>query len=222
LEELCETQGIEIIQALITRISPPQQIALPVRQRQIAAQQSEQYVKEIEQQLSEQNLIVEQELVKQKQALIAAEQEVVKLTVEAQRQQEVAVIGAEQRRKVAEVELAAAKDQADAITARGNASAEVINFENEAEAAGWKKSVEAYGDSGDEFARWVLLKKLAPSYRQLMVNTGDSPLMDIFSEFNPEVGKATTPESKSETKPKPKQAETKNTSSDNQDSGDQE
>ncbi|TWU57455.1 SPFH domain-containing protein [Rubripirellula reticaptiva] len=218
LEELCETQGIEIIQALITRISPPQQIALPVRQRQIAAQQSEQYVKEIEQQLSEQNLKVEQELVKQKQVLIAVEQEVVKLTVEAQRQQEVAVIGAEQRRKVAEVELSAAKDQADAITARGNAAAEVINFENEAEAAGWKKSVEAYGDSGDEFARWVLLKKLAPSYRQLMVNTADSPLMDIFSEFNPEVETADKLEIKPETKP----TEDKNARSDNQDSGAQE
>ncbi len=184
LEKLCEQQGIEIIQALITRISPPQQIALPVRQRQIAVQESEQYVKQIEQQLSEQKLKVEQELVKQKQVLIAVEQEVVKLTVEAQRAQEVAVIGAEQRKQVAETELAASKDQALAITARGKAAAEVINFQNVADAAGWKKSVEAYGDSGDEFARWVMLKKLAPSYRQLMVNTADSPLMDIFTEFN--------------------------------------
>lgn len=184
LEATCQRQGIEIIQALITRISPPQQIALPVRQRQIAVQEAEQYVKQIEQQLSEQQLRVEQELVKQKQVLVGVEQEVVKLTVEAQRQQEVAVIGAEQRKKVAEVELAAAKDQAEAITATGKAAAEVVNFQNAAEAAGWQKSVEAYGDSGDEFARWVMLKKLAPSYRQLMVNTADSPLMDIFSDFN--------------------------------------
>lgn len=186
LEATCQRQGIEIIQALITRISPPQQIALPVRQRQIAVQEAEQYVKQIEQQLSEQQLRVEQELVKQKQVLVGVEQEVVKLTVEAQRQQEVAVIGAEQRKKVAEVELAAAKDQAEAITAKGKAAAEVVNFQNAAEAAGWQKSVEAYGDSGDEFARWVMLKKLAPSYRQLMVNTADSPLMDIFSDFNVE------------------------------------
>ena len=115
---------------------------------------------------------------------VEVEQEVVKLTTEAQRRQEVAVIEAEQRKKVAEVELAAAEDQAQAITARGEAAAEVINFENEAEAAGWQKSVEAYGGSGDEFARWVMLKKLAPSFRQMMVNTADSPLMDIFNEFN--------------------------------------
>lgn len=184
LEATCQRQGIEIVQALITRISPPQQIALPVRERQIAVQQAEQYLKEIEQQASEQQLRIEQELVKQKQVLVEVEQEVVKLTTEAQRQQEVAVIEAEQRRKVAEVELAAAQDEAEAITARGEAAAEVINFENEAEAIGWQKSVEAYDGSGDEFARWVMLKKLAPSFRQMMVNTADSPLMEIFNEFN--------------------------------------
>jgi regulator of protease activity HflC (stomatin/prohibitin superfamily) len=184
LEATCKQQGIEIIQALITRISPPQQIALPVRERQIALQQANQYVKEIEQQASEQQLKIEQELVKQKQVLVAVEQEVVKLTTEAQRQQEVAVIEANQRKKVAEVELAAAEDQALAITARGEAAAEVIHFENEAEAAGWQKSVEAYDGDGDEFARWVMLKKLAPSFRQMMVNTADSPLMNIFNEFN--------------------------------------
>lgn len=184
LEDTCRSQGIDIIQALITRISPPQQIALPVRQRQIATQQAEQYVKEIEQQLSEQQLKIEQELVKQKQVLVEVDREVVKLTVEAQRQQEVAIIEAEQKKKVAEVELAAAKDEALAITAHGEAAAEVINFENAAEAAGWQKSVEAYDGSGDEFARWVMLKKIAPSFRQMMVNTADSPLMDIFTEFN--------------------------------------
>lgn len=86
--------------------------------------------------------------------------------------------------KVAEFELLAAKDQAEAISARGKAAAEVIAFENEAEAAGWKKTVEAYDGSGDEFARWVMLKKRAPSYRQMMINTADSPLMEIFEEYN--------------------------------------
>ena len=184
LEETCKSQGIEIVQALITRISPPQQIASPVRDRQIATQQAQQYVKQIEQQTSEQQLKIEQELVKQKEALVEVEREVVKLTTQAQREQEVAVIEAEQGRKVAEVELQAAIDQAGAITAKGEADAEVIKFENEADAAGWQKSVEAYDGNGDQYARWVMLKKMAPSFRQMMVNTADSPLMDIFNEFN--------------------------------------
>ncbi|WP_286764490.1 MULTISPECIES: SPFH domain-containing protein [Rhodopirellula] len=186
LGETCRQQGIEIIQALVTRISPPQQIASPVRDRQIATQQAQQYVKEIEQQTSEQQLKIEQEMVKRKEALVEVDREVIKLTTEAMRQQEVAVIEAEQRKKVAEVELAAAKDQSEAILAQGKAEAEVIGFENEAEAAGWVKSVEAYDGDGDEYARWVMLRKLAPSYRQMMVNTADSSLMNIFNEINSE------------------------------------
>jgi regulator of protease activity HflC (stomatin/prohibitin superfamily) len=184
LEATCKNQGIEIVQALITRISPPQQIALPVRQRQIATQKGEQYVKQIEQQESEKNLSIEQEMVKQKQALIEVEREVVTLTTEARRKQEVAIIGANQRKKVAEVELAAAKDQADAILSLGKADADVIGFGNEAEAAGWKQAVAAYEGDGNGYARWVLLRKLAPSFKQMMINTADSPLMQIFEEFN--------------------------------------
>jgi len=184
LEETCRSQGIEIVQALITRISPPQQIALPVRERQIAVQKAEQYIKQIEQQASEKELRVEQEMVKRKEALIEVEREVVKLTTEAQKEQEVAIIGANQRKIVAQTELAAAADQAEAILARGKAEADVIQFGNEAEAAGWKQAVAAYDGDGNGYARWVLLRKMAPSFKQMMVNTADSPLMKIFEEFN--------------------------------------
>jgi len=184
LEETCRSQGIEIVQALITRISPPQQIALPVRERQIAVQKAEQYVKQIEQQNSEKELRVEQELIKQKQSLVEVQREVVKLTTEAKRAQEVAVIGANQRKTVAQTELLAAADQAEAILALGKAEADVIAFANEAEAAGWKQAVAAYQGDGNGYARWVMLKKLAPSFKSMMVNTADSPLMQIFEEFN--------------------------------------
>ncbi len=194
LAKTCDEQGIEIVQALITRISPPQQIAEPVRQRQIATQEAEQYQKQIEQQMSEQQLRIEQELVARKEALVEVEQEVVTLTTEAQRTQEVAVIGAEQRKAVATTELAAAEDQAQAITALGQAAADVIGFENEAEAAGWAKAVEAYKGSGDEYARWVMLRKMAPSFRKMMVNTADSPLMEIFKDFNQTVPPVLTTE----------------------------
>ena len=57
-------------------------------------------------------------------------------------------------------------------------------FDNQAEAAGWKKAVEAFSGDGDEYARWVMLKKLAPSFRRIMVNTADSPMMEIFKSYN--------------------------------------
>jgi regulator of protease activity HflC (stomatin/prohibitin superfamily) len=183
LEKTCEAQGIEIVQVSISRINPPQKIADPVRKRQIAVQTEKQYARQLLQQESEQKLAVEKELVKQKRALVEAEQAVVKKVTEAQRQQEVSVIEANQRLKVAEFEQQAAEDQAAAILARGEGQAEVIQFDNQAEAAGWKKAVAAFSGDGDEYARWVMLKKLAPSFRRMMVNTADSPLMEIFRSY---------------------------------------
>jgi hypothetical protein len=43
--------------------------------------------------------------------------------------------------------------------------------------------VAAFSNDGDEFARWSLLKKLAPAYRSMMVNTADSPIMEIFRKY---------------------------------------
>jgi regulator of protease activity HflC (stomatin/prohibitin superfamily) len=191
LKNTCQTQGIEIIQALITRINPPEKIADPVQKRQIAIQEEEQYKKQLLQQTAEKQLIIDKETIKQKQAIVGSEQEVIKLITQAEREQEVTLIDANQRLKVAEFELSAAEDLAAAEMARGKAAAEVIEFQNAAEAAGWKKSVDAFGGNGDLYARWVLLKKLAPAFRQMMVNTADSPLMDFFEEYN--IGKNGTP-----------------------------
>ncbi|MCA9216106.1 MAG: hypothetical protein KDB27_23725 [Planctomycetales bacterium] len=183
LASTCESQGIKIIQALITRIYPPQKIAKPVRDRQMATQQQHQYEKQIVQQESEKQLAIETELIKQKQALVEADRKVVRTVTEAKREQEVALIQAKQKLRVAELNLEAATDLAAAVTAKGEAAAEVIKFKNAAEAAGWKRAVAAFSNDGDAFARWVMLKKIAPSYRQMMVNTADSPIMDIFSQY---------------------------------------
>jgi regulator of protease activity HflC (stomatin/prohibitin superfamily) len=180
----CDKQGIEIIQALITSIKPPDKIADPVRRREIAQQQENQYKKEIEQQKAEQNLAVEKAKVLQKKEQVSANQEVVVVTTEAKKKQEVALIDADKRLAVAEQKLLAAQDLAAAIMAKGKADANVINFANEAEAAGWQKSIAAFSGNGSEFARWTLLKKLAPAYRGMMINTDSSPLMDVFKTFD--------------------------------------
>ena len=161
MEEACESQGIEIIQALITKIIPPEQFADPVRKRQIAVQEELRFHREIKQQTSEQQLAIEKEMVTRKQAIVAAGQEVIILTTEAKQKQQVAIIDANQRFKVAEFDLKAAKDMAEATMSRGKADAQVVEFQNAAEAAGWKQSIQAFNGRGDEFARGVMLKKLA-------------------------------------------------------------
>jgi regulator of protease activity HflC (stomatin/prohibitin superfamily) len=184
MRDRCDKLGIEIIQALITKINPPEQIATPVRAREIAKQKEEQYRQEILQQKSEEKLAIETALVGQKQALVQAEQEVIRVTTAAQREQEVALTKARERLAVAKFKLEAAKDEAAAIASKGKGAAEVIEFKNQAEAAGWKKSVEAFDGSGSQYAQYVLYEKIASAYRNIMVNTADSPIMRIFESFN--------------------------------------
>ncbi len=201
MREACEPLGIEIIQALITRIRPPQQIAEPVRLREIAKQKELQFQQQILQQESEQKLAIETEMVNQKKSLVLADQEVVKTVTEAKREQEVAVTEAEQRLAVAQYKLNAAKDEAAAVQARGKADAEVIQFQNAAEAAGWKKSVEAFAGNGAQYADYVLYQKLSSAYREIMVNTADSPIMRVFEQFGATVEKNRPPAAKAAPSP---------------------
>ena len=183
MKSACSAQGIEVIQALITTIKPPEKIADPVRRLQIALQQEDQYKKEIEQQTAERQLAVQKATVLQKKELVTASQEVVVVTTEAKKKQEVAMIDANKRLAVAEQKMLAAKDLAAAVIAKGTADADVVKFSNAAEAAGWQRAVAAFSGDGNEFARWTLYKKLAPAFRSMMVNTENSPLLDVFKGF---------------------------------------
>lgn len=183
MKKACEGPGIEIVQALITKIKPPQAIAEPVREREISRQKLNQYVEQTKQQEAEAKLAIEKAMVNQRKALVEAEQSVNKNVINAKQLQSVAVTKAEQEKEVAERDLSAAKDLAAAILAKKKAEAGIVDFGNKAEAAGWAKSIEALGNDGDAFARFVLLQKLAPAYRQIMSNTADSPLMDVFKTF---------------------------------------
>jgi len=183
MREACQPLGIEIIQALITRIRPPQQIATPVKQREIAKQQELQFKQQILQQESEQKLAIEKAMVEQKQALVKANQEVVKVTTRAEQEQQVAVTKANENLAVAKLKMEAAIDEAAAITSIGKAAADVIRFDNEAESAGWKKAVEAFAGDGEAYAQYTLFKKISTAYRKIMVNTADSPIMKVFEAF---------------------------------------
>lgn len=186
IRKTCDEQGIEIVQALITKINPPQAIASPVRDREVAFQKLKQYQQEKLQYDEEAKLAKEVALVSQAQELVESDREVVKLTIDAMKRQEVAIAEANRDKEVAEEQLAAAKDEAEALLAQASAEAAVIKFANQADAAGWKKSVEAFGGDGSAYARYVLYQKMAPGFKSIMTNTADSPLMKIFDNFTAE------------------------------------
>jgi regulator of protease activity HflC (stomatin/prohibitin superfamily) len=182
--EACEPLGIEIQEALITRINPPEQIKEPIQQRENARLEEQKYQSQITQQEAEQTLAVDKAEAIQKEALVVIEQEIIKFVTEAMREQEVAQTKANEKLAVATLKLEAAQDEAEAIIARGRATADVIGYENKADAAGWKRAVEAFDGNGDEYAQFVLYQKLASAYRRIMVNTADSPIMRMFESVS--------------------------------------
>jgi regulator of protease activity HflC (stomatin/prohibitin superfamily) len=184
LEQVCEPQGIEIVVVSITDYQPPQQILDVVKQREVALQDLAKYEKQTLQQESEKKKAVEDAMIKRKTQIVEAEQEVITVVTDAERKKEVALIEANQRLAVAELQLKAAQDMAARITRLGEADAKVIEFGNEAEAAGWRKAVEAFGGDGEQLAQYILFTKMAPAFQRMMINTADSPLMKVFDRFN--------------------------------------
>jgi hypothetical protein len=183
LRTACAEQGVEIVQALITKAAPPEAIASPVREREVAAQKLKQFQQQKLEQDQQAKLATETALVSQKQRLVEAEREVVRMLTNAKQRQEVALAEANRDKEVAEQLLAAAQDRAAAVLSEKSAEAGVVNFQNQADAAGWKKAVAALGGDGEAFARYVLYQKLAPGFRSIMTNTADSPLMEVFRNF---------------------------------------
>jgi len=184
MRKSCDSLGVEIVQVVITSITPPAQIAAPIKLRETSRLDEKKFKQQIQQQEQEKKLAEQNELVRQRKALAGVEKEIVRVTTEAEQAQQVALTKAEQELAVAKLKLEAAKDEAAAIVATGEGAAEVIKQQNAAEAAGWKASVKAFSGNGAQYAQFVLYQKLSTAYRKIMVNTADSPIMKIFDSFN--------------------------------------
>jgi regulator of protease activity HflC (stomatin/prohibitin superfamily) len=178
----CRKQGIEVVDIPISSIQPPQEIARPVRARELAKQNLARYLREKEQQESEKQLKVETMLVEQGKKLVEAERIVGVRLTRAEQDQKVAVTDAEKKLAVARTRLQAARDEASAVVEAAKAESEVIRLTNQAEVAGIKEQVSAFDGDGGALARNVLVTKLAPAFRTILSNS-EGPLMDLFGQF---------------------------------------
>jgi len=182
LTDNCKKQGVEILAVAITRVEPPQDIAEPVRAREVAKQQLAQFNQEKNQQLSEAKLQIEVLMAEQKQKVVQAEGLVIVQTTKAEQDAGVAATLAEQKLKVTQTQLEAAKDKASAIVAKAEADADVIRYNNKAELAGLAARVAAFEGDGAALAQNILVGKLAPGFRSILTNS-DGPLMELFGQF---------------------------------------
>lgn len=182
MKRTCEPLGIEIIEALISDIKPPQEIAGPVRDREIARQLAFQYEEQVQQQFEEAKLAKEKGLIQRAVKLVEIDQEITKLKTQAEQDQKTKITKANEEQSVANKDLEAAIDQAKSIEYQKDAEAALINLRNLTEAAGWKSSTAAL-DGGQSFADLTMFQKLAPSFKRIMSNTADSPFIEIFKKF---------------------------------------
>jgi regulator of protease activity HflC (stomatin/prohibitin superfamily) len=183
LKKNCREQGIEILAVAITSITPPDAIATPVRQREVAKQQLAQFQQEKLQQISEAQLKVQELLADQKRAVVEADQAVVEQMTKTEQEQSVAKTLAEQKLAVVQTNLEAVKAKASAIISEAEAAADVMRAKNKAELAGLGARVKAFGGDGSAVAQNILLGKLAPAFRTIMAST-EGPLMELFGQFN--------------------------------------
>jgi regulator of protease activity HflC (stomatin/prohibitin superfamily) len=181
LREECRKQGIEILQALVRDIVPPDAIKDPINEREIAKQQ----IKTLEQQIivakSQADFATQTEMATQNQAIGEANKDVVGIVKQAEQNRDVAVTKAQQELAVAKLQLQAAQQQADAIVAQGKAEAAVILLQKQAEAEPLRQQVAAFGD-GNAFAQYFFYQKLAPSVKSILTST-DGPFGELFKQL---------------------------------------
>jgi regulator of protease activity HflC (stomatin/prohibitin superfamily) len=181
LREVCARQGIEVKQALVRNIVPPDAIKQPINDREVAVEQILQYDQQIKVAQSQATLATQQELAEQNKAIGDANTAVVKVVKAAEQDRDVAVTEAEQRLAVAQLQLQAAQRQADALTARGRAAADVTLLEKQAQAEPLRRTVAAFG-GGDAYAQFTFNQKVAPAVKSILATT-DGPFGELFRQF---------------------------------------
>lgn len=188
LRDLCGEQGIEIRATPIRRIEPPEEIARPISDRQIATQQINRFRNEIEVAVAQAELVTQEELQKQNKAIGQANREVVTVVKQAQQSQAVALTEASKRLEVAKLRLESAKEEAAAIRSRGEADAEIVLLRAKAEAEPLRDAIRAFG-GGESYAQFFFYQKLGPSLKAILAST-DGPFADIFRSLATQEGAA--------------------------------
>lgn len=183
-------KGILIKAALISEIEPPQKIAEPIREREIAVQTRTKYEREIERALSDAKVAEQRKLQDQKVRVVAAETSRKTEIQKATKDKEVVIIGAQRDLDVTRKDLETAEKTALGVVAAGQGDADVIAYTRAAEASALKAIVSPFG-SGAAYARYLYLNKVAPNIEQILSNT-DGPLAEPFRELSRPDGKGVT------------------------------
>jgi regulator of protease activity HflC (stomatin/prohibitin superfamily) len=180
LRAACAPFGVLIHEVLVNDITPPKEIAEPIREREIAKEELARNLNQIKQAVAEQSLARTSALQAQEKAKVEAETLRIQATIAAQNKQDVALIDQARLLEVARTDLVSARAQSEAILARGQADADVIRAQNEAEAEPLRQSIAAF-KSGADFAAYTFARRVGPSIHGVFADP-DGPFGKLFTD----------------------------------------
>jgi len=191
LRKVCESWGVDIRSVLIRNITPPDEIASIIRDREVAVQTAKKYEQQIAQAKSQAELTRQEMLAQQNKAKVEADTVRIRAVIRAEQEQAVQVTSANKELEVAKIENEASVAQSAAVLLKASADREVIRLKNEAEADVFASQIKAYGN-GMNFARQAFYLKLGPQVESILSGDADDSLGGLFLPYVPtgkEVGK---------------------------------
>lgn len=192
LKKQCGKWGVDIKSVLIRNITPPDEIAGIIREREVAVQNAKKFEQQIEQAKSKAELTRQEMLALQNKEKVESDTERIRATILAKQEQSVRVTAAAREREVARLENEAAAAQAEAILLTANADKEVIRLNNEAQASVIRAQVDAFG-KGIHFARYAFYQRVAPKIHSILSGDQRQGLGALFLPLLPEVNKEDVP-----------------------------
>ncbi|MDD5349632.1 MAG: SPFH domain-containing protein [Chthoniobacteraceae bacterium] len=182
LKAKCLESGVAIRSVLIRNITPPDQIASVIRDREVAVQNAHKIEQQITQAKSQAELTRQEMLAQQNKEKVEADTVAIRAIIAAQQDQEVRLIAARQELEVAKLETAAAAAQADALLLQAEAEKKVIALDNEAQASVISNQTQAFS-GGMNFARYAFYQKMGPQIQTILTSDDESGLGALFRPF---------------------------------------
>jgi len=191
LVKLCKPWGIDIKSVLIRNITPPDQIASIIRDREVAVQTAKKYEQQIEQARSKAELTRQEMLAVQNKEKVQADTARIRAVIKAKEEQAVRLTAANKELEVSKLENDASKAQADAVLLKADGDKEVVRAKNEAEAAVLASQVRAFGN-GLNLARYTFYEQVGPKVATILSGDGPDELGGLLKSYVPagkEVGR---------------------------------
>jgi hypothetical protein len=177
----CAELGVEIRAVTLADMHLPLELADQIAQRELARVELEKNVVRVRQYRTAQELAAKEALKAQAKEKVEAETRLLQAKTRADQLVEVEQSRLKQELDNAQVQLDAAKNQAEAILAKGKAEAAVINLTNAAEVAGLRKAVQGFAGV-QNFAQYHIVMHLAPALSEIFASD-TSDFAKLFSGY---------------------------------------